>query len=417
MRKEIKGLYLVQYFPPEKSSGSDLVEDLLEGFANEEWNIDLFTPTPTRGVTKAQRMEYCQRKRVEKILKGNVIIHRMHLYREGKSFIGRAIRYILFSIECLWKSVTVPADFIFTGSGPPSQGVVVALAKKISGKKVVYNLQDIFPDSLVTSGICDENSVLMKIGYAMEKFTYKNVDLIITVSDDMEENIRRKGVPSEKIKVVRNWIDTDKVFPIEREKNLVFDKLGITREKFLVVYAGNIGKVQGIDVIVRAAEKLKENVDIQFIIIGNGSEEEEIKNMILKKELNNIAMFPLLESEWVSQVYSMADVCIISCKPGTGGSGMPSKTWTIMAAGTPIIASFDKGSEMEKIITEAKCGICTEAGNENTLVEAIEKMFFNKKDMKTMSYNAREYAVQHVSKEKAVQMYINCINDLLEKGR
>lgn len=417
MRKEIKGLYLVQYFPPEKSSGSDLVEDLLEGFANEEWNIDLFTPTPTRGVTKAQRMEYCQRKRVEKILKGNVIIHRMHLYREGKSFIGRAIRYILFSIECLWKSVTVPADFIFTGSGPPSQGVVVALAKKISGKKVVYNLQDIFPDSLVTSGICDENSVLMKIGYAMEKFTYKNVDLIITVSDDMEENIRRKGVPLEKIKVVRNWIDTDKVFPIEREKNFVFDKLGITREKFLVVYAGNIGKVQGIDVIVRAAEKLKENVDIQFIIIGNGSEEEEIKNMILKKELNNIAMFPLLELEWVSQVYSMADVCIISCKPGTGGSGMPSKTWTIMAAGTPIIASFDKGSEMEKIITEAKCGICTEAGNENTLVEAIEKMFFNKKDMKTMSYNAREYAVQHVSKEKAVQMYINCINDLLEKGR
>ena len=299
MRKEIKGLYLVQYFPPEKSSGSDLVEDLLEGFANEEWNIDLFTPTPTRGVTKAQRMEYCQRKRVEKILKGNVIIHRMHLYREGKSFIGRAIRYILFSIECLWKSVTVPADFIFTGSGPPSQGVVVALAKKISGKKVVYNLQDIFPDSLVTSGICDENSVLMKIGYAMEKFTYKNVDLIITVSDDMEENIRRKGVPLEKIKVVRNWIDTDKVFPIEREKDLVFDKLGITREKFLVVYAGNIGKVQGVDVIVRAAEKLKENVDIQFIIIGNGSEEEEIKNMILKKELNNIAMFPLLESEWV----------------------------------------------------------------------------------------------------------------------
>ena len=417
MRKEIKGLYLVQYFPPEKSSGSDLVEDLLEGFANEEWNIDLFTPTPTRGVTKAQRMEYCQRKRVEKILKGNVIIHRMHLYREGKSFIGRAIRYILFSIECLWKSVTVPADFIFTGSGPPSQGVVVALAKKISGKKVVYNLQDIFPDSLVTSGICDENSVLMKIGYAMEKFTYKNVDLIITVSDDMEENIRRKGVPSEKIKVVRNWIDTDKVFPIEREKNLVFDKLGITREKFLVVYAGNIGKVQGIDVIVRAAEKLKENVDIQFIIIGNGSEEEEIKNMILKKELNNIAMFPLLESEWVSQVYSMADVCIISCKPGTGGSGMPSKTWTIMAAGTPIIASFDKGSEMEKIITEANCGICTEAGNENTLVEAIENMFFNKKDMEVMSCNAREYAVQHVSKEKAVQMYINCINDLLEKGR
>ena len=109
----MKLIYLVQYFSPEKASGLQLVDDLLEGFAVHGWEIDVFTPTPTRGVTSAQRKEYA-RKRIESKYDGKLRIHRMHLYREGKSFIGRAIRYVLFSIECLWKSVTVPADFIFT---------------------------------------------------------------------------------------------------------------------------------------------------------------------------------------------------------------------------------------------------------------------------------------------------------------
>lgn len=193
-------VYLVQYFFPEKASGLQLVEDLLEGFSEHGWQTDVFTPTPTRGVTSEQRREYTH-KRIEIKYDGNLTIHRMHLYREGKGFIGRAIRYILFSVECFWKAATVPADFIFTGSGPPTQGVVVGLAKKVSGKKVIYNLQDIFPDSLVTSGICSEGSFLMKMGHAMENFTYRNADHIITITDDMKNNIIKKGVPEDKITV------------------------------------------------------------------------------------------------------------------------------------------------------------------------------------------------------------------------
>ena len=214
----MKIVYLVQYFYPEKASGLQLVEDLLEGFANRGWKTDLFTPIPTRGVTDEQRRKYAK-KRVESQYEGKLVIHRMHLYREGKGFISRAIRYILFSIECFWKAATVPADFIFTGSGPPTQGVIVGLAKKVSGKKVIYNLQDIFPDSLVTSGICKENSILMKIGHIMEQFTYRNADHIITITDDMRTNILKKGVPEEKISVIRNWIDTDKVQNINRTDN------------------------------------------------------------------------------------------------------------------------------------------------------------------------------------------------------
>lgn len=412
----MKLVYLVQYFSPEKASGLQLVEDLLEGFSAHGWKTDVFTPTPTRGVTDEQRKEYA-RKRVEIKYDGRLTIHRMHLYREGKGFVGRAIRYLLFSIECFWKAATVPADFIFTGSGPPTQGVVVGLAKKVSGKKVIYNLQDIFPDSLVTSGICGENSFLMKIGHAMENFTYRNADHIITITDDMKANIMKKGVPEDKISVVRNWIDTDKVKHISREDNLLFDELKLPRDGFYVVYAGNLGKVQGVDVILKTASLMKNNRDIKFVIFGNGSEEENLKKIVNDKHLDNVLMFQLQPIERVSEVYSMADVSIISCTPGTGGSGMPSKTWTIMAAGVPIIASFDMPSEMERTIEEAECGFCTRAGDENELTEKIIRVFGDSRLKKCLGQNARRYAEKNVSKAEAVEKYIKSIERLVDKEK
>ncbi len=409
----MKCIYLVQYFPPEKSSGANLVEDLLEGFSAHGWKTDVFTPTPTRGVTDEQRKEYA-RKRVEVKYDGKLTIHRMHLYREGKGFVGRAIRYVLFSIECFWKAATVPADFIFTGSGPPTQGVVVGLAKKVSGKKVIYNLQDIFPDSLVTSGICGENSFLMKIGHAMENFTYRNADHIITITDDMKANIVKKGVPEDKISVVRNWIDTDKVKHVPRESNILFDELKLSRDNFNVVYAGNLGKVQGVDVILKAASLMKDYSDIKFIIFGNGSEEDNLKKIVNDNHLDNVLMFPLQPIERVSEVYSMADIAVISCTPGTGGSGMPSKTWTIMAAGVPIIASFDMPSEMERTIEEAECGFCARAGDENELSEKIIRVYRDSQLKERLGRNARKYAEENVSKTEAVAKYLRTIEKVVD---
>lgn len=412
----MKLIYLVQYFPPEKASGLQLVEDLLEGFSKHGWKTDVFTPIPTRGVTDEQRKEYAH-KRVEVKYDGKLTIHRMHLYREGKSFIGRAIRYVLFSIECFWKAATVPADFIFTGSGPPTQGVVVGLAKKVSGKKVIYNLQDIFPDSLMTSGICGEDSFLMKIGHIMENFTYRSADHIITITDDMKANIMKKGVPEEKISVVRNWIDTNKVRHIFREDNTLFDELKLSRDKFYVVYAGNLGKVQGVDVILEAASLMKNHKDIQFVIFGNGSEEENLKKIVNEKHLDNVLMFPLQPTERISEVYSIADVCVISCTPGTGGSGMPSKTWTIMAAGVPIIASFDMPSEMERTIEGAKCGFCTKAGDEEALKKRIIQLYENNQLKESLGQNARNYAEASVSKTEAVSKYLEVIENVFNKEK
>ena len=409
----MKVTYLVQYFPPEKASGLQLVEDLLEGFAKHGWDINLFTPTPTRGVTTEQRKE-CAKMRTEKRFDGKLTIHRMHLYREGTAFFSRALRYVIFSIECFWKAATVPADFIFTGSGPPTQGVVVGIAKKFSrGKKVIYNLQDIFPDSLVTSGICEEHSLLVKVGRIMENFTYRNADMIITITDDMKDNVVFKGADPEKVSVIRNWIDVERIKPIEPGKNKLYSDLNLSHDKFYVVYAGNLGKVQGVEVILEAAALLNDQENIHFVIFGNGSEEENIKKKA--KKLANLSVFPLQPMNRVSEVYSLGNVSIIPCKPGTGLSGMPSKIWTIMATGTAIIASFDLGGEMERTICEAECGYCVQAGDAYALANTIERLHEEPELAIMMGANGRKYVEKKASKKQAVKKYIEIIEKTVKQ--
>lgn len=406
-------LYFVQYFPPEKASGLPIVTDMIEGFAEHGWDVDVYIPTPTRGVTDDVRREYAK-KRKEVRCDGKLTIHRMHLYREGTRMLQRTIRYSIFSLQCLIRGLLLPADAIFTGGGPPTQGIIGGLIHKWTNKKFIFNPQDLFPDSLVIAGQATEESKVVKMGRKIERFAYKNSDVIITITEDMAENIKSRTEDKSKVHVVRNWIDTEKTVPVERSKNTLFDELGLNRDKFYVTYAGNIGMVQGIETIVDAAEKLKDESGIQFIIFGNGSEEENIKNRIAEKRLTNIKMYPLQPLERVSEVYSLGDVSIVPCKPGTGGSGMPSKTWTIMATGTAVIASFDLGGEMETLIEAAKCGCCVEAGNVDSLVDALINLYDDPVRLKSMGENARHYCEKYVEKSNAIQEYISIISSVVE---
>ena len=406
-------LYFVQYFPPEKASGLPIVTDMILGFAEHGWDVDVYTPTPTRGVTDKVRKEYAKNRK-EVFCNGKLIIHRMHLYREGTRMLQRTIRYSIFSLQCLVRGLFLPADAIFTGGGPPTQGIIGGLIHKWTKKKFIFNPQDLFPDSLVIAGQAAETSKVVKIGRKMERFAYKNADAIITITEDMAENIRTKVTDKEKVYVVRNWIDTEKTVPVKRDKNALFDEFGLDRDKFYVVYAGNIGMVQGIETIVESAERLQDEDHIKFIIFGNGSEEANIKRMVLDKGLKNLQIFPLQPLERVSEVYSLGDVSIIPCKPGTGNAGMPSKTWTIMATGTAIIGSFDMGGELDKTLRKAECGYCVEAGNAEKLTEAITNLYGRPDEARRLGLNARKYAEAHVSKEKAVGQYIKIIEETLK---
>ena len=197
-------------------------------------------------------------------------------------------------------------------STPPIQGAMAAIVKKIRKIPLVYNLQDVFPDSLVASGLASKGGLLWKIGRKIEDFTYKNSDIIIVVSQDIKQNILKKGVPEYKIRLIYNWVDSNRIYPIQKKNNPLFFKFNLDTNKFYVVYAGNLGLSQNINILLEAAQKLQSNNNIVFLLFGSGGIEENIKSEIHRLNISNLKLFPLQPYELVPYVYSIGDVCIVS---------------------------------------------------------------------------------------------------------
>lgn len=405
-------LRIPAYCHPEKTASSHLEEDRYEAFAHAGHELIIHTPVPTRGLDEQTYRKYKKLKK-EALYDGHIQINRFSAPREPHNPILRAVRYVWINVVQYFKSVrTKELDVIYGGSTPPTQGVLCGMIQKRLSRKYkrevpfVYNLQDVFPDSLVTTGMTREGSLLWKIGRKVENYTYKRADAIIVISESMKRNIMAKGVPEEKIRVVSNWIDTEATRPVEKEDNRLFEEFGIDKEKFTAVYAGNFGAAQGADVVLQAAKLLPET---QFVIFGGGAGFENAKKAAA--DMPNVIINGLLPQERVPEVYSLGGVALITCKKGVGGSGMPSKTWSIMACNTPIVAAFDTDSELAQIIQKADAGLCVEPENPEALAQAITQS-------RSRSFaGGRSYVCAHASKESCVGAYLDTLEQVCQNKK
>lgn len=416
----MKILFLTAYFHPERAASPHLGENRNQAFADAGYDMLLYTPMPSRGISDEVRNEY-KRKKVETLYNGHMTVCRFSLMREGRGPLGRAIRYTISCLIQFIKGVFAKnareCNVMLIASTPPIQGAMGAFVKKLRGIPMVYNLQDIFPDSLIGSGLASKGGFLWKIGRIIENFTYRNADKIIVISDDFKKNIMAKGVPEEKIVVVYNWVDENAVVPVAKEGNPLYDELGINREKFSVVYAGNFGHAQNIDVTIAAAERLKDVDDIQFLMFGTGGLVEDYKKIAQEKGLKNMFFFPLQPVEKVSQVYSLGDVGIVACKKGLGKGAFPSKTWSIMSAGTPVIANYDEDTDLERLVKDNGLGVFSAADDSDQMAERIMEMYNNRELCAEYGRNARQYILDNVSKEKSTQKYVDVIKEVVEENR
>lgn len=403
----MKILFVNAYFMPETIAFSHLEKDLIECLVGAGHEIEVICPTPTRSVSDKVYEQYKSIK-TEELYDGKVRVRRFSAPKEGKNPLFRAFRYLWcnfreYQIGKKYKNI----DVVFAVSTPPTQGL---LAGKL-GKKLkcpfIYSLQDIFPDSLVTTGLTKKGSLIWKIGSWVEHKTYRCAECIIVISESCKRNLLQKSVPEDKLSLISNWVDIEKVKPVSRDENKLIDEFGIDPKKFLVVYAGNFGVAQGADVVLKAAEKLLTEKDIQFVIFGGGAEYMTAIEYVKKHNLTNVLIHPLLSQDRVSEVYSLGDVALITCKSGVGNSGMPSKIWNIMACNTPIIASFDTDSDMDEILHISNAGICVEPENVQALVGGIFEAYNNRDNCKPLSL--RSYVEENASKEKCLLKYVNTI--------
>ena len=371
----MKILMLPAYTFPEQIASSHLAKDRLKAFVLNKFEVEIIAPSPCRGLTQKEIKKY-KKIPFEILYNKTVYIHRFRMFKEGKNPIIRALRYFLCCVKQYYKGINAEnCDVLLIGSTPPIQGAMAAMIKKRTHIPFVYNLQDIFPDSLVGTGLAKKGGLLWKAGRMIEDFTYRNADKIIVISEDFKRNIMAKGVPEEKIEVIYNWVDENAVVPIAKEDNTLFEELGIERGLFYVVYAGNLGHAQNVQVLLDAA----------------------------------IRFFPLQPVEKVSQVYSLADASLVSCKKGLGGSAMPSKTWSILSAGTPVLCSFDGGGDLQHIIEDNKLGLFSEAGDSDALAENIKRLFNDRQMCREYGANGRNYILNNLTKEIGTSKYVEVL--------
>jgi glycosyltransferase involved in cell wall biosynthesis len=408
-----KILFLPAYFYPEHVASSYISQNILEALIKECFSIELYAPTPTRGVSKETRKEY-KRKKHEEFYDGKLQVHRFAMMREGKNPLQRAFRYFCCHVRHFIKGLRAKnIDLIFVASTPPTQGFMAVLLKKCKKVPLIYNLQDIFPDSMVGTGLTKKGSLLWKIGRKIENYTYQNADKIIVISEDFKQNIMKKGVPEDKIEVIYNWVDEKAVINIERDKNILFEKYGLDKNKFYVTYSGNIGLTQNMNMLVRVADKLRAKKDIHFVLIGEGVYKKNLLETIYKTKLDNMTVLPFQPYEDISHVFSLGDVDLVISKKNVGQNSVPSKTWNIMSAERPVLASFDENSELQRIIENNKVGIFVKADDEEGLINAILQLYTDRNLCTELGKNGRKFILNNLTRQKGTAKYIQVFENIL----
>ncbi len=394
------------YYHPEQCAGLFVIDDMTEEAAKQGIESLITVPTPTRNVKPGAKWS-----RDESLRDGMVHVHRFHMYGEGKNPALRALRYLFCEMVQLHFMLWKKYDVAFIDSTPPIQGLKLPIVQLFRKKPVVYDAQDLFPETLSGTGLAKQGGLLWKIGMWVSNVTFKHSDKIIAISQDIKRSMVARGVPADKIDVVYNWVDEKAVHPIAKEDNPLYDEFGLSHDKFTVVYAGNLGNAQNISLVLDGAKELP---DVQFAVFGTGGLEKEIRSRIENEGLTNIHLNPLQPVERVSYVYSLGDTCIVSCKEGLGGSAMPSKSWSIMSCGRPVIASFDEG-ELKEILEKNDCGVFTHASNVQEFVEGIKRLVSNPQRCEEMGRNARQFILRNLTKEVGSKKYVDIIKSVVKK--
>ena len=406
----MKAIFPCSYYLPETAASLYITDNIVHACADKGIEVDLYTPSPTRNVPDGSLWE-----REERQMDGKLRIHRFHLYGEGKNPMLRALRYFLGEFillhYCMWKKY----DVAFVDSTPPIQGLKMPLIKWLKRKPTIYNVQDIFPDSLVGTGLTHEGSLIWKIGRIVEKITYRYADKIIVISEDFKKNIMAKGVPEDKIVVIYNWVDQNKVVDVPREENKLFDAYGLDRSKFYITYNGNIGLTQNMDMLLDVAKELQEEYeDIHFVLVGNGAYLDEVKRKVADQQLENVHLLPFQPYEDISHVFSLGDASLVISKPGVGANSVPSKTWSIMSASRPVLANFDE-NELKTIIENNHCGIFTKAGDKEAFKESILTLYNHRELCQEYGRNGRKFVLDNLTREGGTQKYVDVIKEVCGK--
>lgn len=284
----------------------------------------------------------------------NELVKDLHICRVPATHFGRGnhlnramdfIFFYLFSMAWLLKTSSQRYTHIMAFTDPPLIAIIGYMAKKLKGWKFIYNIQDLYPETALALGIL-KKGWLFRLCDWINKALLRETDAIIAIGQKMAEHLRNTVGSHKRIEVIHNWADGKKIFPIDRRQNSFSEKLKL-KDVYTAIYAGNMGLAQEIDTLIQLMRAFKDCPDIQFLFMGGGVRRADLEATVAEDRIENVKFIDYQEKINLALYLGLADIGIVTLSPALEGLAIPTRTYSYLAAGIPILAISGKGSELK----------------------------------------------------------------------
>lgn len=406
----MKVLLLTQWFDPEPTLKGLVFAKELQKRGHEVSVLTGFPNYPGGKIYDGYKLKLYQKELIDGIHVLRVPLYPSH----DKSVIKRILNYISFAFMAMIFGIFFikKHDVLYTYHPPLTVGVAAIFIKFFRRVPIVYDIQDMWPDTLKATGMMNNEKILKVIDIACG-WVYKFVDHIVVLSPGFKELLIQRNVPTEKISIIYNWCDEDKLqesTPIKAEyRNAMTDK-------FNIVFAGNIGKAQSLDCVIDVAayfDQKEDNNRIQFVFVGAGIDVDRLKERCKQENINNIVFFPYMPMSEVGGVLSEADLLLVHLKKDKLFEvTIPSKTQAYLLMGKPILMGVD--GDAADIIVQANAGKVMLPENVESMKEAILDLSqLGEQELRQLGLNGKQFYQDKMS----IQVGVNAFIDIFDKTK
>lgn len=332
---------------------------------------------------------------------------RRNLVRRALGFVGFSFLATVAGVRAGRHSEGRRPDVVIAMSPPLTLGLAGWIVARCRRVPLIFNVQDVFPDAAVATGAIT-NRWVIGASRLLEKFVYRRSAAITVLSDELADNVRGK-LPTRarnRVETIPNFVDTAAIVPTDRSTGYRRE-LGLD-DRPVVMYAGNVGFSQSLDLLVAAARAMPE---IWFVINGGGSALESVRGAA--SDLSNVVFGDFQPSERLSEVLATGDVHVVPLKRGLGAVSVPSKTYSIMAAGRPIVAAIDEGTEVRRLIERSGGGIAVPSDDAEAFVTALRTLVSDPARATAMGVASRRLVEGEASPSAVAAAYV----DLIDRAR
>jgi colanic acid biosynthesis glycosyl transferase WcaI len=411
----VRLLVLCPHFAPDTAPTGEVMSSIGTELAARGHELHIVTSLP-----------WYRHHRVEPEWRGRLVRHervdwgritRVHPFPTDKRNIpARALGFAGFTtlVEAMalkgWKGRR--PDAVLAMSPPLTLGAAGWLAARRWRVPFVFNIQDVFPDVAVELGAITNPAVIRAASW-LERWSYRRADAVTVLSDDLGDNLVAKiegTVPDahDRIRVIPNFVDTVGIAPAERDGT---PGGGAYRREFglegrqVVMYAGNVGFSQSLDLVLAAAGELSDRTDVAFVINGGGSAKLDLQQRVSEAGLANVHFVDFQPKERLPDVLAAGDIHVVPLRRGLARSSVPSKTYSILAAGRPVVASVDEGTEVARVVEKAGAGLAVPPDDPDAFTHAITALLDDPARAQAMGSAGRAFVERWASPAAVAERY------------